>query len=188
MTCSTSYAVIFFVSFFFISKTNPAFAADQEIYVGGGALSAPLIEGDGDGFLGDILINMLGGRLSYSPQYKSSGVFMVGYGYHLKSNLVLTVDATGESLHDHILVNDNRVNRSLLLGLRHEYASDQGAVIYSRIAAGLDKEFVSDQPVDNHTAYQIDFVGIQFGGRLYGFAKLGVGYEGIFSAGLGARF
>lgn len=69
--------------------------------------------------------------------------------------------------------------------------------LYSKAAAGVaflnssEKDIATKATKDDNGTYfmfQLSFIGVEFGGKLRGFAEAGVGEQGFFQAGVRYKF
>lgn len=135
-------------------------------------------------------------KVRYSPR-KTSGGITAAYYYRVAYALSVGVAFTYTGLYGDIF--DTRTGRkvssndmttiSVAPALRLQWLNRPMVRCYSALAIGPAVDITSiDDGRETYLGLSGTIVGVSVGRRLYGFAEVGAGMQGILSAGIGYRF
>lgn len=135
-------------------------------------------------------------KVRYSPR-KTSGGITAAYYYRVAYALSVGVAFTYTGLYGDIfdarngrkVSSNDMATISVAPALRLQWLNLPTVRCYSAIAAGPAVDITSiDDGRQTYLGLSGTIVGVSVGRRLYGFAEIGAGMQGIFSAGMGYRF
>ncbi len=135
-------------------------------------------------------------KVRYTPR-KTSGGITAAYYYRVAYALSVGVAFTYTGLYGDLLdagsgrkVSSNDMTTiSVAPALRLQWLNRPVVRCYSALAIGPAVDITSiDDSRETYLGLSGTIVGVSVGRRLYGFAEVGAGMQGIFSAGIGYRF
>lgn len=135
-------------------------------------------------------------KVRYSPR-KTSGGITAAYYYRVAYALSVGVAFTYTGLYGDIfdarngrkVSSNDMATISVAPALRLQWLNRPMVRCYSAIAIGSAVDITSiDDRCETYLGLSGTIAGVSVGRRLYGFAEIGAGMQGIFSAGIGYRF
>ena len=169
--------------------------------------------GMGVSLIGDGLGNAIGRGLVESlsgrewDNSKQFGSLAIEYFHHLSSDPKLAVGAIAcfsQYGEDVVLKSDKtkegertRNYYTVMPAIKYNWINKDHFALYSKLGIGATllsesakdtKKGTSESDSKLFLAYQVSFIGVEFGGKLRGFFEVGVGEQGIVLAGLRYKF